>query len=454
MALLTIVSCSGGGSTSPPNPPEDTSSIEAQIRALYAPDIQLRDAALTQAAAIRQQVAAGGPSSARTRVLLLADFTLKAFRDGKLSGGVSVGAETNVTRLVGALYQLAGMQAPQPAQGTLNADATTAVVGPGGGQLVTPSGAAGVQIPPGALPESVIVAVTRLPTPASPGSGPLPTELKQFGPYYELSTYPNVPQFGDSMRVGICQVTNPSSPFYPPEPHDKLRLAHRVGSTVEILDRVSVSDFLVCGNVSPMIGSESRSVWKFLFAGFVRDVVATLGPAPLYAAHGGLGGKVKSFSPFGAVATGTEFQVSPRSTFLRTVDNDAAEVPTIIDLASLGIAPGSRVLLERFGSYSFGPEPDETGIRVIGVFSSSTTLLPTTQQFRVPGAIGVGIDFPSQMLGENPSDIPEDFRLENLRITVPAGARYLFVGGVDIFYRDNRDLDNDLKVRITPLGPG
>jgi hypothetical protein len=453
--VLLLVACSSGGdgSTEPPGPPEDTTSIEAQIRTLYQPDAQLREAALSQAAAIRQQIAAGGNAAARTRVLLLADFTLRAFRDGKLAGGTSLEAERNVTRLVGALYQLAGMQAPVPAEGTLSVDAATGVVGPEGGQLVTPSGAAGVQIPAGALPESVLVAVTRIPTPASPGTGPLPTELKQYGPYYDLSTYPNVPQFGDSMRVGICQVTNPSSPFYPPEPHDRLRLAHRVGNSVEILERVGVNDFLRCTNVSPMIASSGEAGWRTVFTAVVERIVSELTPGTLHAAHGGLGGKVKSFSPFGAVITGSEFQVSPRSAFLRTIDNDAPEPPLILDLQALGIAPGSRVLLERLGSYSFVPTPPEDGLRIIGVFSSSTTLLATNVQFRVPGAIGVGIDFQSQPLGSTVTDIPEDFRVENLRVTVPAGARYLFVAGVDVFYSDNRDVDNDLKVRITPINP-
>jgi hypothetical protein len=167
-------------------------------------------------------------------------------------------------------------------------------VGTAGGTVVTPSGAAGVVIPAGTFSQPTMVTVTRLETPSTPGTGPLPTNLKQYGPYYDFTTSPQVAQFGDSARVGVCQVTNPSSPLYPPEPHDRLRLAHTVNGQLELLDRVDVNDFLRCTNVSASTATTGLSRIVSNIANFFR-------PKPLYAAHGGLGGKVKSFSPFGAV---------------------------------------------------------------------------------------------------------------------------------------------------------
>ncbi|MFN2602924.1 MAG: RCC1 domain-containing protein [Gemmatimonadaceae bacterium] len=173
-------------------------------------------------------------------------------------------------------------------------DNVTQSVGAAGGTVVTPSGAAGVVIPAGTFTQPVMVTVTKLDTSPTPGTGPLPTNLKQYGPYYDFTTSPQVAQFGDSARVGVCQVTDPSSPLYPPEPHDRLRLAHTVNGQLELLDRVDVTDFLRCNNVSASTATGGLSKIVSNIANFFRA-------KPLYAAHGGLGGKVKSFSPFGAV---------------------------------------------------------------------------------------------------------------------------------------------------------
>jgi alpha-tubulin suppressor-like RCC1 family protein len=67
-----------------------------------------------------------------------------------------------------------------------------------------------------------------------------------------------------------------------------------VGSDIEVLERVDVNDFLKCTNVT---GSNKPAGTSFL----ARAIQKLFRPSTLYAAHGGLGGKVKSFSPFGAV---------------------------------------------------------------------------------------------------------------------------------------------------------
>jgi hypothetical protein len=143
------------------------------------------------------------------------------------------------------------------------------------------------------LTQTDTVTITELGTPSQPGSGPLTTNLKQYGPFYEFSISPANAQFGDSVRVGVCQVTDPSSPYYAPEAdHPKLKLAHTVGGVIEILPRVPVMDFLRCTGVT---ANAKRA------RGLLSRVASLFSVAPAYAAHGGLGGKVKSFSPFGAV---------------------------------------------------------------------------------------------------------------------------------------------------------
>ncbi|MFN2602920.1 MAG: RCC1 domain-containing protein [Gemmatimonadaceae bacterium] len=298
LAMMIVLSyCSDGSPTE-----VDDGSLESQIRSIF-PAGPVRDDALSKLATIRQQVAANATASARVRVFELVDVTLTSFEAGQLTGGKSTATGNSVAKLVGGLYQLAGMDPPQIPDGSLGADGTAKVVGPAGGVVVTPSGAAGVVIPAGALPEQVVVTINQLPTTPTPGSGPLPTTLKQYPPYYDYATYPAVAQFGDSIRVGVCQVTDPSSPLYPPEPHERLRLAHGVGTTIQILDRVDVNDFLKCTGVSAS-RSVAREGWRALLASVTDRVRVMIQPTELYAAHGGLGGKVKSFSPFGAVDPG------------------------------------------------------------------------------------------------------------------------------------------------------
>jgi hypothetical protein len=296
-ALIPFLAACSGDS---PTQPEDPNSIEAQIRALFPTGASTQDAALAQIADIRQQIALSATAQARSKTLALVDFTLTSFREGKLVGGTSAAAGNAASRLVNSLYSLVGMSPPNLPDGTLSNDGAAKIVGPEGALIVTPSGAAGVQIPPGAISEQVLVTVTRLPAPPTPGTGPLPTTLKQYPPYYDFSTFPAVPQFGDSVRVGVCQVTDPSSPLYAPEvAHDRLRLAHAVGTSVEILERVGVSDFLRCTNVTASVSPSGG--WRTALSVLAQRVIGRVTPVSLYAAHGGLGGKVRSFSPFGAV---------------------------------------------------------------------------------------------------------------------------------------------------------
>jgi len=281
----------------------DDGSLESQVKALFPEGSAARTDAQLKLLTVREQIGLNGPASARSKVLELVDLTLSTFQAGQLTGGKSATTGNAVSKLVGSLYQLVGMDPPRIPDGSLGGDGTAKVVGPAGGLVVTPSGAAGVMIPPGALPESVVVTINQLPSTTTPGTGPLPTTLKQYGPYYDYATFPAVAQFGDSMRVGVCQVSNPSSPLYPPEPHDRLRLAHGTGTSIQILDRVDVSDFLKCTNVSAS-RSASQTGWRAVLASVADRVVGMVRPTEAYAAHGGLGGKVKSFSPFGAVDPG------------------------------------------------------------------------------------------------------------------------------------------------------
>lgn len=207
-----------------------------------------------------------------------------------------------------------GSEGPGTTEVPGNADSASTVVGAAGGSVVTPSGVAGVQIPAGVISQQVTITITRLPSPTAPGQGPLPTSLNQYGPYYQVAISPANAQLGDSVRVGVCQVTDPSSPFFAPElTHDRLRLAHTVGTTTEILERVGVNDFLRCVNVTAENGHAGGHASRFgrMLSSLADRTIGFFSPASLNAAHGGLGGKVKSFSPFGAVDPLTGFVIEP-----------------------------------------------------------------------------------------------------------------------------------------------
>ncbi|HEX5011207.1 MAG TPA: hypothetical protein VFY71_12490 [Planctomycetota bacterium] len=144
--------------------------------------------------------------------------------------------------------------------------------------------------------------------------------------------------------------------------------------------------------------------------------------------------------------------------YLLVSPGDAAtdSVPTA--LSALGAVPGQSLRIHGLGDLDFGPGGDE-GLSLIGVYSSSTTILPSSNQFRIPGAIDAGTDFVSSptFLGGIPTDIPEDFRVATsavpeVVVEIPAGAQFLFVGNHDTYWTDNSDPDGDLAVEITVVG--
>ncbi len=458
---LALAACSSGSTNGTDPIVDDSKSLENQIRALFqaGPD---RDSALGQTATIRQQVAAGSTAAARSSALTLVDFTLKSMRAGTLIGGNS--AAGSVSSLVDAIYKLVDYSPPALPVGALGNDGAAEVVGPAGATVVTPSGTAGVVLPSGAVSQPVLITISRLPTTATPGTGPLPTTLPQYPPFYEYSAYPPVLQFGDSARVGICQVTDAASPFYPPEPHARLRLAHAVGNVIQILERVSVNDFLRCTNVSPITSpllAGRISLWSKV-SEYVSDAFAPFAASDLYAAHGGLGGKTKSFSPFGAVDPGpptfsSTRSLSPRITFLLQDATDPGEQPVIIDLNPFLIRPGDELRLELLGEIKYGATSTDDGLgALIAVFSSSNTILPQSTRQRVPGAISAGLSAISLPTFNNniDTDITEDFLVfRNMVVKIPQGARYLFLGVRDSFISDNTDPNGNFGIRISSVPP-
>lgn len=162
-----------------------------------------------------------------------------------------------------------------------------------------------------------------------------------------------------------------------------------------------------------------------------------------------------------------ERPVDPRRTYLRRRNdnvNDATMMPTVqttvIDIGAEGLVPGHRIRLTRLGAFNFGGQAEDTGTGLLGVFSSNPPAILTdaTVVDRLPNAIYAGLNwvtpnthFPLDADG-NPvgvtTDIPEDFFIGQVVVTVPPGARFLIVSAEDRHYSGNSDADGDFAVRI------
>ena len=298
--------------------PATQAALEAQINglinALYAPTAQ--GAVQREFARIKAQVASNRTTEAQTSIVTFVQALLGDLADGDLAdpnGAQPPSTADALASLVNAVAQFGGLPAPIPPSNPLGGDGAVAVVGPAGGTVVTASGFGGVQFPPGALPANVIVVVTRLPNPVTPTAGPLPTTFDQYPLFYDFSTTPPVAQFAQPVTVGICQL-EVGDAFGPPTQTvaNRLQIAHpnpAAPTTVELLAR-EPAPFLDCAGVTLAQADQRRQGEGILAStlGMIRDLgtraVAVFRPTPLYAVHGGLGGKTTSFSPFGAVDPG------------------------------------------------------------------------------------------------------------------------------------------------------
>jgi hypothetical protein len=144
------------------------------------------------------------------------------------------------------------------------------------------------------------------------------------------------------------------------------------------------------------------------------------------------------------------YVLNSKSSYLRANPPDAPKDPLVISLADLGAAPGARLRLTRFGTFSdVTALKDGTDAALTGIFSSSNTVLPADQRARVPGARNAGNDIATApywqcliwpLCWPVATDVPEDFRIDpSVTVTVPNGAAYLIVAPLPPSYLWNDD---------------
>lgn len=159
----------------------------------------------------------------------------------------------------------------------------------------------------------------------------------------------------------------------------------------------------------------------------------------------------------GPAAAASFFALNPQATYLRANESPVPPPALVLDLSDLGFVAGDRLQLQVAGDIDNGPGGD-VFTTTLGLFSSSSTLLPASQPARVPGALASdGPAFVSEVtyFGGLVTDIPEDFAFgfdnvdnASVVVTVPVGAQFLFLAKHDQLYRDNSDPDQDYGVWI------
>lgn len=280
-----------------PNCPTPT-TIQNGIKAIF-PSGGDRSSALSRFNQIVKEVDKGQAEAARGHAIQLVEFIVNKYEDGRLIGGQSITTQATLAQVLNGILCIVGL--PQVfGPGSLGPDGAAAFIYPTTPDTTVVTGTewAGVHIPAASVNQPTLVTIQRLPD----FPGPLLTQLDQYPIYYEYHS--TSASFTNDVLVGICLADN----AVPPDP-TRLRVAHNVPpytmGSIEILPLATPS-FLDCSD-APLASSASRWGFDLARAGdwIVRSVVAVIAPRPLMAMFGvgGVGGTVRTFSPFGVVDT-------------------------------------------------------------------------------------------------------------------------------------------------------
>jgi hypothetical protein len=231
----------------------------------------------------------------------------------KITGGRTAHTAALVMDLVQGLYCLNTgtllADFPVPLQGVATVvvpgTPTTVALTDAGGKKRAASQFDASDLPPAteAAP-FYIVSITPITTSFPAKGGPLNTQLAQYGPFYEFHVEPSVP-FANEVLTGVCINSTADAVL-----NARLRLAHdnetgplalgtvRFGK-IEIINEEAGLD------LSPL-GLDCTGL-PVVPASFLQRAASWFLPAPLSAgtSPATTGGKVRTYSPFGAVDPGT-----------------------------------------------------------------------------------------------------------------------------------------------------
>lgn len=272
--MLFAAGCGGEDNTPTPDP------LVTMVESVY-PEGATRDQATTLVEEMTTAADGGDDATAEAKAFELTSLTLTEHGAARLRPGTT-GADLDA--LITQVFTTAGLPAPPLETSSFGPEGIVAVIPVGGGTFTSANQRAGLSVPAGAITSPVLLVADRLPDASvyTPGNGPLPTSLDQWPLFYQFTLTPSITFSADAI-IGLCQVTESGNPFYvTDEVLARLQLAHpnpATPSTIELLVRVD-APFLDCDGVT---------------ANAVRGAMNVLARRP------GIGGRVRKFSPFGAV---------------------------------------------------------------------------------------------------------------------------------------------------------
>ena len=293
--------------------------IKAEIKYLYPNKPSLLNAAQTRFTSVQTKCSQNKIADAQTQAIQLAGFAVAKYQNHQLFSYVT---PKDVSDHVNDLYTYVGLPAPGDITGALSSGAAAAVVGPTDPPTDVKTGdqKAGVHIGTGDISAMQTVLVTITPDPTGNNVFPNTAGLKEFPPFYDFQTFPDVALFNRPVLVGICvDLTG-----VPSDQAHRLQLAHAKRpdkTSLEILARADAgflpcNSFVSAGSDALMIAQSGRRS----FVGTLAErALALFRPQPLHAATlvlpGGLGGLTSNFTDFRAVDPGKlVFTTQPTNT--------------------------------------------------------------------------------------------------------------------------------------------
>ncbi|HKV51961.1 MAG TPA: hypothetical protein VJO52_12270 [Gemmatimonadaceae bacterium] len=341
-------------------------------------------------------LATGHPKAATNDMFKLWDFTLKTYYAGNLLGGQSTATQNATLAFGQALYCLVGLDGSTLTLNTtpLDPNNVVQVVFPSASDqtVVTGSQQGGVMIPGNTLSQPVTISITLLNGPFTFPAGPLNTKLDQYGPFFEFKVVPQQ-TFATPVVAAACIATPAGAP-----PPPSVDIAHNVGNGIEILPTAPVN-FLDCGGSALNPQRSVTDLMRDRQYGKAANRVVSLAaeffsPTSLHAAGSGIGGKTKSFSPFGGVDTAVVVQLPasfPAQPQHAPAGSDVASPPSVLVQTTNGHTPlgGASVTFAiTAGGGSLGPASSTTALASSTVTTATATGLATVPNW----TLGVGPD--------------------------------------------------------------
>ena len=338
--------------------------IASQLQVLALFKAPLIGRAMSQFVHIDVDLRKGQPDAAVNDMYTLWKYTLDNYYAGNLRGAQSAQTQKLTLAFGQALYCLVGLDGSQLTldQTPLDQNSVVKVVfpSPTDQTVVTGTQQAGVMIPGGTLSHPVTITVTPITGNFTFPAGPLNTKLDQYGPFFEFKVVPEQ-AFTTAVLAASCITAAGSAP--PPLSVD---IAHNVGDSLEILPTESVP-FLVCGGATGLARQPSAfelarsGEYGKAFKRLGSSIVDIFSPTHVYASAAGIGGRTKSFSPFGGVDTKVVVKLPvgfPAQPQVAAAGSNVAAAPSVLIETANGHTPlggASVTMTVRSGGGSIGP---------------------------------------------------------------------------------------------------